>query len=66
MYPYFLLIRFYSYRVSKKKAEQRIVSTLRVKFVYVNWASKETYHFFRVTFTETRCIKIIHIWTQIR
>ena len=31
----------------------------------VHWASKETYHFFRVTFTEIHCIKIIHIWTQI-
>ena len=28
---------------------------------YINWASKETYHFFRVTFTEIHCIKMIHI-----
>ena len=26
---------------------------------------KSNYHFFRVTFTEIHCIKIIHIWTQI-
>ena len=31
----------------------------------LHWASKETYHFFRVTFTEIHCIKINHIWTQI-
>ena len=35
-------------------------------YIYVHWASKETYHFFRVTFTEIHCIKMIHIWTQIR
>ena len=23
-------------------------------------------HFFRVTFTEIHCIKMIHIWTQLR
>ena len=34
--------------------------------VIIHWASKETYHFFRVTFTEIHCIKMIHIWTQIR
>ena len=34
--------------------------------VYVHWASKETYHFFRVTFTRIHCIKTSHIWTQIR
>ena len=27
---------------------------------------RNLYHFFRVTFTEIHCIKIIHIWTQIR
>ena len=32
----------------------------------INWASKETYHFFRVTFTKIHCIKMIHILTQIR
>ena len=35
-------------------------------FFHINWASKETYHFFRVTFTEIHCIKMIHIWTNIR
>ena len=34
--------------------------------IEINWASKETYHFFVVTFTEIHCIKMIHIWTQIR
>ena len=29
----------------------------------VNWGSKETYHFFRATFTEIHCIKMIQIWT---
>ena len=29
----------------------------------INWASKETYHFFRVTFTEIHCIKMIQIWS---
>ena len=32
----------------------------------VYWASKEAYHFFRVTFTEIHSIKMIPIWTQIR
>ena len=32
----------------------------------LHWASKKTYHFFSVTFTEIHCIKMIHIWTQIR
>ena len=32
---------------------------------YVHWASKETYHFFRVTLTKIHSIKINHIWTQI-
>ena len=32
----------------------------------IHWASKETYHLFRVTFTEIHCIKMIHVWTQIR
>ena len=32
---------------------------------HINWASKETYHFFRVTFTEIHCIKMIHIWTHV-
>ena len=27
--------------------------------------SKETYHFFRVTFTKLHCIKMNHVWTQI-
>ena len=33
---------------------------------HLHWASKETYHFFRVTFTEIHCIKMIHIWIQVR
>ena len=31
----------------------------------VNWASKETYHFFRAMLTKIYCIKINHIQTQI-
>ena len=34
--------------------------------LHLHRASKETSHFFRVTFTEIHCIKMIHIWTQIR
>ena len=37
-----------------------------VPHICIHWASKETSHFFRVTFTEIHCIKLIHIWTQIR
>ena len=31
----------------------------------INWASKETYHFFRTTLTKIHCIKNNNIWTQI-
>ena len=31
----------------------------------MHWASKETYHFFRATFTKIHYIKINNIWTQI-
>ena len=31
----------------------------------IHWASKETYHFFRVTLTKIHSIKINHIWTKI-
>ena len=32
----------------------------------IHWASKETYHFFRVSPTEIQSINMNHIWTQIR
>ena len=34
--------------------------------INLHWASKETYHFFRVSLTEIQSIKMNHIWTQIR
>ena len=34
-------------------------------YIYIHWASKETYHFFRATLTKIHSIKINHIWTQI-
>ena len=34
--------------------------------VELHWASKETYHIFRVTLTKIQSININHIWTQIR
>ena len=35
-----------------------------IKQIVVHKVSKETYHFFRATFTKIRSIKINHIWTQ--
>ena len=32
-----------------------------IRPVYVHWASKETYHFFRATHTKIQCIKIKYI-----
>ena len=32
----------------------------REQAIIIHWASKETYYFFRVTFTEIHCIKMIH------
>ena len=40
----------------------QLLFSCRLVELYVHWASKETYHFFRVTFTEIHPIKIIHIW----
>ena len=40
------------------------VQTVRMN-MYINWASKETYHFFRATLTKIQTIKMNHIWTQI-
>ena len=34
--------------------------------VHIHWASKETYHFFRVTLTKIHAVNMNHIWTQIR
>ena len=34
-------------------------------WIYIHWASKETYHFFRATLTKIHAIKINNIWTQI-
>ena len=34
--------------------------------VQIHWASKETYHFFRVTLSKIQSINMNHIWTQFR
>ena len=36
-----------------------------INIIIIPWASKETYHFFRVTLTKIHLIKMNHIWTQI-
>ena len=33
---------------------------LFLQYIYIHWASKETYHFFRATLTKIHCIKINH------
>ena len=35
-----------------------------VYIIYIHWAWKETYRFFRATLTKIRRIKMNHIWTQ--
>ena len=38
---------------------------INLKYIHIHWASKETYHFFRVTLNKIHAIKINDIWTQI-
>ena len=48
------------------KCNHRIDLTFYLICFIKYWASKETYHFFRVTLTKIQSINMNHIWTQIR
>ena len=56
----FKMVHIYDYCLEKS-----VLTEPEKNIKDVHWASKETYHFFRVTLTKIHSIKINHIWTQI-
>ena len=60
------ILSLFSGQVKSTRIYVNFIYQHKVYFFFkLNWASKETYHFFRTTLTKIHCIKNNNIWTQI-